>query len=97
MMAAIKEYRPHLLILGMGMPRQEHWLFDHLEQLPETAILNAGAAIDYVAGAVRTPPRWAGRFGLEWLFRLAAEPDRLWRRYLVEPWYILGLFLRDLV
>jgi N-acetylglucosaminyldiphosphoundecaprenol N-acetyl-beta-D-mannosaminyltransferase len=96
-MAAIKEYRPHLLILGMGMPRQEHWLFDHLDQLPETAILNAGAAIDYVAGAVRTPPRWAGRFGLEWLFRLAAEPDRLWRRYLVEPWYILGLFLRDLV
>ncbi len=96
-MTAIEEYRPQLLMLGMGMPRQEHWLMDHLAQLPDAAILNAGAAMDYVAGAVRTPPRWAGRFGLEWLFRLAAEPDRLWRRYLVEPWYILGLFLRDLV
>ena len=94
---AIKAYDPHLLMLGMGMPRQEHWLVDHLDQLPRAAILNAGAAMDYVAGAVSTPPRWAGRCGVEWLFRLIAEPNRLWRRYLLEPWFILGLFLRDVV
>lgn len=51
--------------------------------------------MDYVAGAVPTPPRWAGRFGLEWLFRLLAEPRRLWGRYLVEPWFILRLLLAE--
>lgn len=94
--AGIHAYQPHLLILGMGMPRQEHWLIDHLDRLPAAAILNAGAAMDYVAGAVPTPPRWAGRCGLEWLFRLLAEPNRLWRRYLVESWFILGWFVRDI-
>ena len=96
-MAAIQEYQPNLLFLGMGMPRQEHWLVDHLEKLPPAVILNAGAALDYVAGAVPTPPRWTGRLGLEWLFRLTAEPDRLWKRYLVEPWFILGWLLRDIL
>jgi N-acetylglucosaminyldiphosphoundecaprenol N-acetyl-beta-D-mannosaminyltransferase len=43
----------------------------------------AGATIDYVAGVIPAPPRWAGRVGLEWTFRLIAEPRRLWRRYLI--------------
>jgi len=92
----IQRFRPHLLILGMGMPRQEHWIMDHLSVLPGTTILNAGAAIDYVAGAVKKPPRWAARLGFEWLFRLASEPKRLWKRYLVEPWFLFPLFLREL-
>ena len=95
-LAMINAYQPHVLMMGMGMPRQEQWVLDNLEQLPTNAILNAGAAIDYVAGAVPTPPRWAGRLGLEWLFRLLTEPQRLWRRYLVEPWFILRLFLAEL-
>ncbi len=92
----INAYQPHVLMMGMGMPRQEHWVLDNLEHISANAILTAGAAIDYVAGAVPTPPRWAGRLGLEWLFRLLAEPKRLWRRYLVEPWFILRLFLTEL-
>ncbi|MFZ0742888.1 MAG: WecB/TagA/CpsF family glycosyltransferase, partial [Terracidiphilus sp.] len=43
-----------------------------------------------------TPPRWAGKMGLEWLFRLIAEPGRLWRRYLVEPWVLAFLILLNL-
>ncbi|MFE1744023.1 WecB/TagA/CpsF family glycosyltransferase [Coleofasciculus sp. H7-2] len=93
----IKAYQPHVLMVGMSMPRQEHWVLDNLEQLSANAILTSGAAIDYVAGAVPTPPRWAGKLGLEWLFRLLAEPQRLWRRYLVEPWFILRLFLAELL
>lgn len=93
----INEFRPDLLILGMGMPRQEHWVVDHRGALSATVILNAGAAMDYVAGAVPTPPRWAGRCGLEWFFRLTAEPKRLWRRYLVEPWFLLPLLLREII
>lgn len=93
----IKAYQPHVLMVGMSMPRQEHWVLDNLEQLSANAILSAGAAIDYVAGAVPTPPRWTGRLGLEWLFRMLVEPNRLWRRYLVEPWFILSLFFGSLL
>ena len=92
-LATINAYQPHVLMVGMSMPRQEHWVLDNLEQLSVNAILTSGAAIDYVAGAVPTPPRWAGKLGLEWLFRLVAEPQRLWRRYLVEPWFLIRLFL----
>ncbi|NJM96494.1 MAG: WecB/TagA/CpsF family glycosyltransferase [Phormidesmis sp. RL_2_1] len=89
----INRYRPDILMVGMSMPRQEHWIADNLAELKTHVILPSGAAIDYVAGAVPTPPRWAGRWGLEWLFRLVAEPARLWQRYLVEPWFILKLLL----
>lgn len=91
--AKIQSYQPQVLMVGMSMPRQEHWILDNLEQLPVNIILPSGAAIDYIAGAIPTPPRWAGKLGLEWLFRLISEPKRLWQRYLVEPWFILGLLL----
>jgi N-acetylglucosaminyldiphosphoundecaprenol N-acetyl-beta-D-mannosaminyltransferase len=77
----------------MGMPRQEHWVHDHRDALVANAVLMAGAALDYVAGVIPTPPRGVGALGFEWLWRLAAEPRRLWRRYLIEPWAILALVL----
>ncbi|MBW4508944.1 MAG: WecB/TagA/CpsF family glycosyltransferase [Scytonematopsis contorta HA4267-MV1] len=92
---AINAYEPHILMVGMGMPRQEHWILDNLEQIQTNSILTSGACIDYVAGAVPTPPRWMGRVGLEWSYRLFSEPGRLWRRYLIEPWFLATLFLRD--
>jgi N-acetylglucosaminyldiphosphoundecaprenol N-acetyl-beta-D-mannosaminyltransferase len=95
-LAQIQTYQPHILMVGMSMPRQEHWILDNLEQISANAILPCGAAIDYVAGTVPTPPRWTGKIGLEWLFRLIAEPKRLWRRYLVEPWFLLKLLMNDL-
>jgi N-acetylglucosaminyldiphosphoundecaprenol N-acetyl-beta-D-mannosaminyltransferase len=94
-LAQINAYQAHVLMVGMSMPRQENWILDNLEQLSTNAILPSGAAIDYVAGALPTPPRWAGRWGLEWLFRLLAEPKRLWRRYLVEPLFLVSLVLAE--
>jgi N-acetylglucosaminyldiphosphoundecaprenol N-acetyl-beta-D-mannosaminyltransferase len=92
----INAYRPDLLMVGMGMPRQEFWTQENFARLDAHVILSSnGAALDYVAGAVPTPPRWAGRVGLEWLFRLVNEPRRLFSRYLIEPWYILLLLLLD--
>jgi N-acetylglucosaminyldiphosphoundecaprenol N-acetyl-beta-D-mannosaminyltransferase len=91
---AIQTYKPHVLMVGMSMPRQEHWILDNLEQLTANVILPAGAAIDYVAGVVPTPPRWTGKIGLEWLFRLISEPKRLWQRYLIEPWFLLQWLLK---
>ncbi|MEZ5333399.1 MAG: WecB/TagA/CpsF family glycosyltransferase [Thermoanaerobaculia bacterium] len=65
---AIRENSPDVLLVGMGMPRQERWIVENLDRLEARVVLNAGACFDYVAGVARTPPRWAGRLGLEWLF-----------------------------
>jgi N-acetylglucosaminyldiphosphoundecaprenol N-acetyl-beta-D-mannosaminyltransferase len=96
LVARINAYRPDLLMVGMGMPRQEFWTQENFARLKAHVILSSnGAAFEYVAGAVPTPPRWAGRIGLEWIFRLVNEPRRLFARYLIEPWYILLLLLQD--
>jgi N-acetylglucosaminyldiphosphoundecaprenol N-acetyl-beta-D-mannosaminyltransferase len=92
----INAYKPHLLMVGMGMPRQEFWTQENYARLDAQVILSSnGAALDYIAGAVPTPPRWAGRIGVEWIFRLVNEPRRLFSRYLIEPWYLLFLLLQD--
>jgi len=92
----INTYEPDLLIVGMGMPRQEFWTHDNFARVKAHVILSsAGAAFDYVAGTVPTPPRWSGRLGLEWAFRLANDPWRLFTRYLLEPWYLLLLLALD--
>lgn len=96
-LAAIKAFQPHILMVGMGMPRQEYWILDNLEDIQTNAILTSGACIDYVAGAVPTPPRWMGKFGLEWSYRLVTEPRRLWKRYLVEPWFVARLLLQEIL
>jgi len=96
MLERINAYAPALLMVGMGMPRQELWTHENFSRLKADVILSSvGAAFDYVAGAVPTPPRWSGRLGLEWAFRLAHDPVRLFGRYFVEPWYILLLLLLD--
>jgi N-acetylglucosaminyldiphosphoundecaprenol N-acetyl-beta-D-mannosaminyltransferase len=94
---AIADYQPHLLLVGMGMPRQELWIHANRASLCANVILPAGAAMDYVAGVVRTPPRWSGRVGLEWAFRLLAEPRRLWHRYLLEPLFLAGILTKEWV
>jgi N-acetylglucosaminyldiphosphoundecaprenol N-acetyl-beta-D-mannosaminyltransferase len=92
----INAYQPDLLLVGMGMPRQEFWTQENYARLNVRVILSSnGAAFDYVAGAVPVPPRWSGRMGLEWLFRFYYEPRRLFGRYLFEPWYVLMVLLTD--
>jgi N-acetylglucosaminyldiphosphoundecaprenol N-acetyl-beta-D-mannosaminyltransferase len=72
-----------IVFVGIGAPKQERWMLEHRAQLPGVVMLAVGAAFDFHAGTVRQAPRWMQRSGLEWLFRLCAEPKRLWRRYLV--------------
>jgi N-acetylglucosaminyldiphosphoundecaprenol N-acetyl-beta-D-mannosaminyltransferase len=84
-----------LLVVGFGMPIQERWIADHLGRIAAPVILTAGAAFDYVSGDVRRPPRWMGRFGLEWLGRLLLEPRRLGRRYLLGNPLFMGRVLRQ--
>jgi N-acetylglucosaminyldiphosphoundecaprenol N-acetyl-beta-D-mannosaminyltransferase len=85
----IKAYSPDILMVGMGMPRQEVWILENRNEIAARGVFCSGAAADYLAGEIPTPPRWMGRLGFEWLYRLVSEPNRLWRRYLVEPWSVM--------
>ena len=76
-------------MVGMGMPRQEIWANENLDHIAARAIFSTcGCTMDYIAGKTPACPRWIGNNGFEWLYRLIAEPARLWHRYLVDP----GLF-----
>lgn len=85
----------HLLFLGLGTPRQEAWAVRHLSSLGPTHVVLCGSLIRYQAGEVATPPRALGPLGLEWAWRLATEPRRLWFRYLIEPWCVLRAVIRE--
>jgi N-acetylglucosaminyldiphosphoundecaprenol N-acetyl-beta-D-mannosaminyltransferase len=74
--------RPDVLWVGLGTPKQERWMADHLDRLQVPVIVGVGAAFDFHAGVKRQAPAALQRAGLEWLFRLATEPRRLAGRYL---------------
>jgi N-acetylglucosaminyldiphosphoundecaprenol N-acetyl-beta-D-mannosaminyltransferase len=69
-----------ILFVGIGCPKQEKWMAAHKERIP-AVMLGVGAAFDFLTGRVRQAPRWMQAVGLEWAFRLAMEPRRLWKRY----------------
>jgi N-acetylglucosaminyldiphosphoundecaprenol N-acetyl-beta-D-mannosaminyltransferase len=79
----INRAAPSILLVNMSMPRQERWLWENWHQLEAGVAITGGALVDHAAGLVRRPPRWVANLGIEWLVRLAREPRRLWRRYLL--------------
>lgn len=81
--AEIRDAGTGLLLVGMGMPLQEQWLDRHLDATGARLASTVGAFYDFQVGAVRRAPQWMNRIGIEWLFRLATEPRRLWKRYLL--------------
>jgi N-acetylglucosaminyldiphosphoundecaprenol N-acetyl-beta-D-mannosaminyltransferase len=96
MVQRIRAARPDIVWVGLGTPRQDHFVAAYGEQLQSTLVA-VGAAFDFHAGHKRQAPAWMQRAGLEWLFRLAAEPRRLWRRYVVgNPVFLFGV-ARDAV
>jgi N-acetylglucosaminyldiphosphoundecaprenol N-acetyl-beta-D-mannosaminyltransferase len=91
---AIRDSGVQILFVGLGCPKQERWMAAHRDSLP-CAMVGVGAAFDFLAGSKPQAPRWMRDAGLEWLFRLAAEPRRLWRRYVVQnPRFAVGLALQ---
>ncbi len=69
-----------VVFVGLGCPLQEKWAYEHVTHIRPVMVC-VGAAFDFLSGQLRRAPRWMQRVGLEWLFRLAQEPRRLWRRY----------------
>ncbi len=90
----INQFKPNILIVGMGMPLQEYWVLQHKEQLEVNSILLGGAVIDRLAGIVTECPEFLSKNGLEWLCRLIREPKRLLTRYVLgNPAFLLQLTL----
>lgn len=75
--------RPDVLLVAMGVPRQELWIERHINERHCTLPIAVGALLDFLSGTVPRAPLWMRRLRLEWLFRLWVEPGRLWRRYVV--------------
>lgn len=85
---------PDVVFVGLGAPKQEIWMARHGGALGGAVLVGVGAALDVTAGRFREAPHWMTRWGFEWLWRLALEPRRLARRYLVDDPWILWWALR---
>jgi N-acetylglucosaminyldiphosphoundecaprenol N-acetyl-beta-D-mannosaminyltransferase len=80
-----------ILFIGLNTPKQDFWMAAHRNRV-QAVMLGVGAAFDFIAGSKPQAPRWMMRAGLEWIFRLATEPRRLWKRYLKHNPRFLALF-----
>jgi N-acetylglucosaminyldiphosphoundecaprenol N-acetyl-beta-D-mannosaminyltransferase len=90
--ARINAARPHVLWVGLGMPKQDWWIHERVHRLRVPVAIGVGAAFAFLAGTVRRCPDSIGRFGFEWLYRFLREPRKLWRRDLVDgPLFLLHL------
>jgi N-acetylglucosaminyldiphosphoundecaprenol N-acetyl-beta-D-mannosaminyltransferase len=79
----ISNAAPDILFVGLGAPKQEYWMEAYSNTLPVKVMIGVGCTFDVLSGDLPRAPLWMQHAGLEWLFRLAREPGRLWRRYLV--------------
>ena len=84
-----------VLMVAMGNPRQEKWLARNLDATGARLGIGVGAFFDFTAGVVPRAPRWLNSIGMEWAFRLAQEPRRMWRRYVVGNPVFLWRVLRS--
>lgn len=89
----LKDFRPDIVFVGLGMPLQEKFIMRYIDLFPPTVIATVGGAIDQIAGSQKAAPRWLGSLGMEWLWRLASQPRRLGPRYLLEPWKLARILV----
>ena len=85
----INAAKPDIVWVGLGTPKQERWMAAHLGRLTAPVMIGVGAAFDFLSGRKPQAPRWMQRIGMEWFFRLATEPRRLWPRYRRYPLFVL--------
>jgi len=90
----INKVKPDILVVGLGAPKQEKFIFQYKEQLNVPVSLAIGATIDFEAGNITRAPKWMQKNGLEWFYRLCKEPKRMYRRYLIDDIKILKLFIK---
>ena len=90
----IIEVKPHILIVGLGCPKQELFILHHKDELNVPLSLGLGASLDFEAGNVKRAPKWMADHGLEWIYRILQDPTRLAKRYFIDDRMILGLAIK---
>ena len=93
---AVRDANPDLLFLAIPSPRKEFWLAEHLPALGVPFAMGVGGSFDVLAGKIKRAPAWVQRLGCEWVYRLAQEPRRMWKRYLVGNTAFMWLTLKEL-
>jgi N-acetylglucosaminyldiphosphoundecaprenol N-acetyl-beta-D-mannosaminyltransferase len=94
--ANIKKSNVDILFVGIGCPKQEHWMSINSPEVP-CVMLGVGAAFDFIAGEKKHAPKWMQQSGLEWFFRMLAEPKRLAMRYLKENPRFVYYFIKQII
>lgn len=87
----IQDVHPDILIVGLGCPKQEKFMYYHCKELGVPISFGLGGSIDFEAGNIKRAPKWMSNHGLEWLYRFSKEPKRLFKRYFVDDLKIISV------
>lgn len=90
----IQDSKPHILIVALGCPKQEKFIFYNHKKLGVPLSLGLGASLDFEAGNIKRAPKWMANHGLEWLFRITQDPRRMAKRYLIDDRKIIRLAVK---
>jgi exopolysaccharide biosynthesis WecB/TagA/CpsF family protein len=90
--AKVNAAKPNVVFVGRGCPRQEKWVANHLGKI-NAPMMAVGAAFDFMASNIKHAPKWMQNLGLEWLYRLIQDPNKLWKRYLKTNTYFIYLII----
>ena len=90
----VTEASPHILIVGLGCPKQENFIYKYRDRLHVPVSLGLGASIDFEAGILKRAPKFMADHGFEWLYRVVQDPKRMAKRYFVDDLKILRLFFK---
>jgi N-acetylglucosaminyldiphosphoundecaprenol N-acetyl-beta-D-mannosaminyltransferase len=95
--ALINESGADIVWVGLGLPKQERWMYEHREALNAPVLVGVGAAFKFMSGQVNRAPSWVGDHGFEWLWRFIQEPRRVWRRVMIDgPHFLIYVALESL-
>lgn len=90
----VAEAKPHILVVGLGCPKQEKFIYKYRNDLKVPVSLGLGASIDFEAGIIKRAPKWMADHGFEWFYRVVQDPKRLMRRYFIDDVKIIKLFFK---
>ena len=96
-LATMRAAAPDLVFIFLGSPKGEKWFLRRRDDLPSSVFVSVGATVDFLAGDVRRAPAWVQSAGLEWLWRFAHEPRRLFRRYVIRDSRFAVIAARELL
>lgn len=93
----IREFQPDILLVSLGSPKGEKFIYNNLNELQVPMAFQIGASIDFMAGRIKRAPKWMQKFGIEWFYRFIKEPKRMFKRYFINDSYFIILLLRELI